>query len=344
MKKLLSLFFCLFLLTACGKNDVQSVSKRFSDDVNNSKSYSILAKMKIISDEEEFNYNLDIKFLKDNYYKVVLTNINNNHEQVILRNSDGVYVITPSLNKSYKFDSSWPNNSSQAYLLGSLLNDVNSDKKAKLSEDKGAYIISTTVNYPNNEELVNEDIYFDNKMNIKKVIVFDKDKNERIIVEFNKVDLKANLVEDDFKLDSYINSSTKENNENKSCEGSNCDKTTSNILEDIIYPLYLPSNTFLTSSETVNNDEGKRVILTFAGEKDFTIVEEPVIKAEEFEINPVFGEPILLNDTLGVIESNSVKWTKGNISYYLTSNNLSSSEMATIASSMNQTKSVSGSK
>lgn len=342
MKKIFCLIVSLLLLTACGKNDAKSISKRFSDDVNNASSYKILAKMKIIGDEEEFNYNLNVMYLKDNYYKVTLTNANNNHEQIILRNNDGVYVITPSLNKSFKFDSSWPNNSSQAYLLGSLLNDINNDKKVQYKEEKGTYIITTKVNYPNNEELKKEDIYFNSKMNIIKVVVYDNDGNEKIIVEFDKVDLRANLKESDFNIEEYINNTN--NNEENKCEGSNCDKTTSNILEDVIYPLYLPNDTFLTSSETINLENSKRVILTFAGKKDFTIIEEPAVKSEEFEISPVFGDPILLNDTLGVIESNSIRWTKGNISYYLTSNNLSSSEMAIIASSMNETKSVLGSK
>lgn len=335
MKKTLCLILSLFLLTACNKNDADSIIKNFNDDVNNSKSYQLLAKMKIISDEEEFNYNLDVKYLKDNYYKVVLVNVSNNHEQIILRNNDGVYVITTSLNKSFKFDSSWPNNSSQAYLLGSLLNDINKDNKVKLSKEKNMTVIKAKVNYPNNEELVTEKIYFDKNNNIKKTIVYDKDNKERIIVEFNRLDLKADLSPDEFKLDEYINKK-----DNTECEGSNCDKTTSNVLEDIIYPLYLPSNTFLTSSETISIDNGKRIILSFAGEKDFTIVEEPALRSEEFEVSPVFGEPVFLNDTLGVIESNSIKWSSGNISYYLTSNNLTPSEMVTVAKSMNETKSV----
>ena len=342
MKKLFFILISILLLAGCSKNDASSITKRFSDDVNNSNSYKLLAKMTIISDEEKFNYNLEVLHLNDNYYKVILNNVTNNHEQVILKNNDGVYVITPSLNKSYKFDSSWPNNSSQAYLLDSLLNDINHDKKIKYKEGKNLYILSCKVNYPNNEDLVKENIYFDNKMHIKKVVVYDKDNNEKIIVEFNQVDLKANLTEKDFIIDSYINNN--EISEKNKCEGSNCDKTTSNILEDIVYPLYLPGNTFLTSSETINNDSGNRVILTFAGEKDFTIVEEPSIKSEEFEINPVFGDPILLNDTLGVMESNAIRWNSGNISYYLTSNNLSSTEMVSIAISMNETKSVLGSK
>ena len=40
---------------------------------------------------------------------------------IILRNSEGIYVLTPSLNKSFKFQSEWPYNSSQTYLLQTLL-------------------------------------------------------------------------------------------------------------------------------------------------------------------------------------------------------------------------------
>lgn len=40
---------------------------------------------------------------KDNLFKVSLTNQVNNHEQIILRNNDGVYVLTPSIGKVLNF-------------------------------------------------------------------------------------------------------------------------------------------------------------------------------------------------------------------------------------------------
>ena len=58
-------------------------------------------------------------------FKVSLINNSTNHEQVILRNDDGVFVLTPSLNKSFKFQSDWPYNNSQIYLLGSIIDDLN---------------------------------------------------------------------------------------------------------------------------------------------------------------------------------------------------------------------------
>jgi len=45
----------------------------------------------------------DLAKKKKDMYKVSLTNKANNHEQIILKNNDGVYVLTPSLNKSFKF-------------------------------------------------------------------------------------------------------------------------------------------------------------------------------------------------------------------------------------------------
>lgn len=57
----------------------------------------------------------------------------NNHEQIILRNKDGVYVVTPSLNKSFKFQSEWPYNNSQVYLLQSIVDDIKDDEGKKIS-------------------------------------------------------------------------------------------------------------------------------------------------------------------------------------------------------------------
>ena len=118
MKKLLFLLtITLFTITGCGKYKLEDAVNDFTKSVESSKSYKLNGTMEINSGEETFIYNIDSYFLKDDFYKVVLVNQTNNHEQIILKNKEGLYVITPSLNKSFKFDSVWPENSSQAYLL-----------------------------------------------------------------------------------------------------------------------------------------------------------------------------------------------------------------------------------
>lgn len=330
MKKILLFIFITLFLCGCNKIDIDSISKKFNDKVNNAKSYNLIGTMNILGDEENYTYLFDVSYKEDNLYKVILNNQNNDYEQILMRNKDGVYVVTPELNKSFKFESTWPLNSSQSYILISLLNDINNDNNKTLKEKNGMYIIKTKVNYPNNDELKYQYIYFDKNINLKKVVVYDNENNERIITEYSKVNLKAQYSDKDFNLDDYIT--------NESCT-SNCEEVTGSF-EDIIYPLYLPGNTYLTSSEEIDTDSGKRVILTFSGDKDFTIIEESNTKSKNFLVEPVYGDPVFLNNTLGIIKNNSIDWNDSKVSYYLTSNNLTNSEMTAIANSMSNAKSV----
>lgn len=250
-----------------------------------------------------------------------------------------VIVVTPSLNKSFKFDSVWPENSSQAYLLKNILTDIENDNEATISEKDDHYIIKSQVNYPNNDDLLYEKIYFDKKMNIEKVEVYDKDDIIKIKVNFKNINLKARLHEDDFKLEDLIDEDI-DDNKNKECVGNNCENKAVSTLDEIIYPLYIPSNTHLTSSEQIDIENGNRIILTFGGDKNFVIVEEVSKASNEFEIIPVFGEPLMLNESIGALSSNSVSWHANNISYYLVGNDLTPTEMVNIASSLGNSKTV----
>lgn len=355
MKKYLGLFLIMVLcITGCGQYNLENAVQDFTKKVETSKSYKLNGIMEISNGEEVFTYNLDTYFLKDDYYKVVLVNQTNNHEQIILKNKDGLYVVTPSLNKSFKFDSVWPNNSSQAYLLQNILNDIKNDNEKTFEKVDEGYIIKTKVNYPNNEELEYQKIYFDKDMNIQKVEVYNLEDIVKIKVTFKSVELRAKLKEEDFALDDLINAENEAQNDSTeadncmsddcsdkdTCKDDECSQKSSSLLDNIIYPLYIPTNTHLSNSEKVSTENGDRVILTFAGDKNFVIVEEAISSANEFEVIPVFGDPLMLNETIGALGANSVSWSDSKISYYLVSNNLSQSEMVNVAKSLTGIKSV----
>lgn len=372
MKKYLILIMIMLLtLTGCGSYKLEDAVNDFTKKVENSKSYKLNGTMEINSGDEIFTYNIDAYYLKDDYYKVILVNQTNNHEQVILKNKEGLYVVTPSLNKSFKFDSVWPENSSQAYLLKNLVNDLKNDNEKEFEKLEKGYILKSKVNYPNNEELNYQKMYFDKDMNLEKVEVYTADNIIKIKVTFKSINLKAKLKEDDFILDDLVknnednnkdenkdinnndNKAKDENNvtnnkdcmnetckeDNKTCENSTCDEKTG-ALDGIIYPLYLPTNTHLKSSETVETANGDRVILTFAGDKNFVIVEEEATSASDFEIIPVFGDPLMLDKTIAALSSNSISWNSENISYYLVSSDLSTNELVNVAKSLGNSKTV----
>ncbi len=324
MKKVLILFILVFLISGCGKKTNESVVKDFESKVNSSKSYKLDGSLEMFNDEDTFTYKIDVSYLKSDNYKVSLINQINNHEQVILKNSEGIYVVTPNLNKSFKFQSDWPNNGSQSYLLSSLVSDIKNMEKLDIKVKDDEYIVRTDVNYPNNQELVYQLIYLDKNSNLKKVEVFNGSDIVKIKLVVNKLDYKAGLDDDEFKLDNLIK---------EDC----CSETSSASLEDIIYPLYVPTDTFLSSKELIDTDDGTRAILTFGGAKEFVLVEEMSKPMDEFEIIPVYGEPLMLNDTIAALSGNSLYWTSNNIDYYLASGNLSSNELLTIAESIGST-------
>ena len=385
LKKIIGLTLAILLLvTGCGEKSGEDVVRSVSDKVSESSSYNLKGNMEIYTNEETFTYSIEVDFLKDNFYKVKMVNQTNNHEQIILRNSDAVYVITPSLNKSFKFQSEWPENSSQAYILASILSDINNDSSKTIEEVDGSYVVKSVVNYPNNPDLAYQKTTMDKDGNLKKNEIYNDKDELKMKVTFTSIDYKASLKEEDFILEQYITEDTEENTdtkeqtntdteentpnnqennnttedksendcegeackeeetENGACEGDACTEETGSI-ENILYPLYVPSNTYLSSSDKVNTDVGDRIILTFAGDKNFVLVEEAATVAEEFEIIPVYGDPLIVNDTIGALGANSLSWTKDNISYYLTGTDLSTEELLTIGESIgynNQTVSL----
>lgn len=323
MKKIVGLIILTiscFVFTGCfgGKNDIIA---DFKKKVEKTKSYYITGELEIMNNEDSHKYNIEVSYKRSDKFRVSLKNKTNNHEQIILKNNEGVFVLTPSLNKSFKFQSEWPYNNSQSYLLQTLVTDIDSDKDTKIVEKKKQYIVTTKVNYPNNSSLIKQKIYFDKKGNIKKVEVINNEGIVKIKMTYNKVDMKASFDKNYFDL-----------NENMSVSADT--KETINQIEDIIYPMYMPENTYLESQETIKTTDGERVILTFAGDSPFMIVEETVNSETENVVVPVYGDPVMMVDSIGSMTDNSANWISNGVEYYAVSEVLNSEELLEVVNSI----------
>ena len=96
LKKLSLILLILgcFLITGCGKNSSSDVLKDLDKKINDSKGYVMSGSLEVLNNDDIYNYEVETAYKKDNYYKITLTNTSNNHEQIILKNDDGVYVQT----------------------------------------------------------------------------------------------------------------------------------------------------------------------------------------------------------------------------------------------------------
>ena len=325
MKKILiGLIITLLLVTGCGNNYESSIVSDLDKKINKAEAYKLDGKLEIVNNDDVYNYDIEVSYKKDNYYKVLLTNKANDHTQIILKNDDGVYVLTPALNKSFKFQSDWPYSNSQIYLLKSLINDIKNTKDRKFKETDKGYIFTTDVNYPNNSKLVKQTIEFDNKHNFKRVKVYDSNNVIYMTMTFNNIDYSPTFKKNYFDLNTIMGA--------YSIDKENVEKTVA--LDDTIYPLVLPTGTKLVSEEKVQKDVGERIIMTFDGDKPFLLVEESAVCEDEFTIIPTYGEPYQLMDTLGVMTNNSLTWTSNGIEYYIVSDVLNQDELIEVAQSI----------
>lgn len=324
MKKLLVLFFfSIFLFAGCGKYGEKDVIKDFSKKVDDAKAYYIDGTLEIVNNDNVYNYDVEVAYKEKNYYRVSLTNTSNNHTQVILKNDDGVYVVTPALNKSFKFQSDWPYSNSQIYLLESLVQDIKDDDDRIFKETKDGYSFMTAVNYPNNRNLVKQKINLSKKLKLKKVQVYNSDSVICMTMEYKKIDYSPTFKKNYFSLNTVMKTYSVEDTVEQT-----------GVLEESIYPLMIPSGTRLTNEEKIDKGNGERIIMTFDGEKPFLLVEETANIENEFTVVPTYGEPYQLMDTLGVMTNNSLNWTTNGIEYYLVSDVLNQEELVEVAQSI----------
>lgn len=95
MKKIgLLLLLSVFLITGCAKDSEENILKKMSKDITNSKGYILTGKLEVVNNDDTYNYEVTSAYKKGDYYRISLKNTANDHEQIILKNDDGVYVMT----------------------------------------------------------------------------------------------------------------------------------------------------------------------------------------------------------------------------------------------------------
>lgn len=317
----------VFSLVGCGEKSQEDVVNALEEKMEELQGYKTNATMTLQTGNEPQEYNIEVWQKKPSYYRVSLSSDKKEQSQIILRNDEGVFVLTPALNKSFKFQSEWPDNSSQAYLYESLVNDITTDEEATFTSTENHYVFQTKTNYQNNKTLPKQEIVLSKKdLSPVSVRVMDVDDNPLVQVEFSEFKFDPDFDEGAFDV-------------KRNMTGAQMDTPTMAQLDNrelmVLYPVNLPEGVSLIEEKEVTTEDGKRMVLTYAGnEKSFTLYEEVATTMPASSPVYVDGEPADLGFTVGVLSETSLTWTYEGVEYYLASDNLTSEEMVEIARSV----------
>ncbi|MFC2947783.1 LolA family protein [Virgibacillus sediminis] len=317
----------VFVLAACGEKSQEDVVSKLQDNLEDMTGYKAKAEMVMSTGQEDQVFQIDIWHEKEDFYRVSLTSDQEEKgNQIILKNEDGVFVLTPALNKSFKFQSEWPENSSQPYLYQSLVNDVLSDEEATFEATESKYIFTTKTNYQSNSNLPYQEIHFDkNSYTPTLVKVLDKDQNALVQVSFSEFEMDPDFGEEDFSMDKNMTTSANETPVSGQVGAEEL---------EVVYPTFV-AGAELEEEKEVDLENGKRVIMTYKGEKNFTLVQEtaeilPTLSSPQ----PVNGDIVNLGPSVAAVSENKIEWHHNGVDYTVASEDLTREEFIEIARSV----------
>lgn len=298
----------------------KSFDSQFEKTMEDMDSYILSGDMEITKGEDMKTYTLEVGYQKEDkeLFKVSLVDKELNQEQVILRNDDGVFVVTPSLNQVFKFEGDWPMNSPKPYLLQSIAEIVKSEK-ADINKKDDGYLVSSKVNYPNNKNFDHEEIMFDKDAKLKWIQIFDQDNSVQLKIVFSKSDYDTKIKDGYFDTPKTLES-----------------KASANGVTEADLPLY-PVQVFesdLNHISKLENGSQVKHVLEYTGTKNFTVVETMRQSVEETQTVLMPGEMVDSLDVIGFYDGNHMSVIHDGVEYTVYSEELGPEEMMQVINSM----------
>ncbi|MDD6467877.1 MAG: hypothetical protein PUF50_06810 [Erysipelotrichaceae bacterium] len=282
--------------------------------------YEIEGQMELTSGEDIKNYMVTVGYQMSDgleFFKVVMYDKTINQQQEILRNTDGVFVITPNLNQVFKFEGDWPLNSPKPYLLQNIREVLETEHTMEKKSE--GYIIKSAASYSSVPTLVKQEIILDKKMKPLALIGYTNEDQIVLKLTFQKVDLKPEFSDDYFATP-------------KEAMGKPV------VSDSLEYSLpWYPMQTFdaiLSHENVMIVNEQQQHILEFTGEKSFTIVQKEAKRKDELQVEEVNGTLINELNIIGYYRENCLTVMSEQMEVNVYSTDLGMDEMIQIVQSL----------
>ena len=322
MKKLL---YCLCLviplsLFGCSneKIDETNAFSKYSEKMNALSSYKLEAVMEVKKGENTTSFDVSVCYKNPNNYLAKLVSKENNNVQIILKNGNGVFVLSPALNKSFKFKSEWPLNTFHAYLPESSMKEISNDKDFITTFDDNEIVFESKVSNKTNPKMVSQKLSINRDKLIPICVVVY---NSSLGVEC-KVTFKSFL--ENISLDSDLF------DEEKALKTALLEMGEAPITKEIPKP----SSTIL--DETLKSEVATEVSLLqlYSGKINYTVYIRVLESSPVSYVGRTYDDVVMLNDTVGLTTTNSLSWSKGSLMFSIYSDELSLEEMIIVANSI----------
>ncbi|MDI3257745.1 MAG: hypothetical protein QJR01_08510 [Kyrpidia sp.] len=309
---------CLWMavaLTGCGRTE-GSVLNDLKQFQANLKHYKSTALMNVKTQGMEQVYRIETRYQEPHFYRIQLADAGGQVQQVVIRNDQGVYIVSPPLKKIFRFHGDWADNQGHLYLFGSVIDRILQSTDRTFTRQEGTVAFDLTMK-PDNPLIGKQRVVLDDRtLYPKRIAFYDREDKELVTVQFERFDPHAQFQAADFDPQQAL------------ALGPNDQPTWSSGSFGVIEPAWLPRGW----SRVEAKDVGGTVILRYRGGSDGLTLTEGRPRASETvlpvqaDLWDLFGVPAVV--TRGDVHT--MYWTRDGVQFAITGT-LPPEDMARIA-------------
>lgn len=304
------------ILVGCGEKSQEDVIEKLAKTIGE-RNYDVKASMEICDNGQTRKYNIEAWHTKPAFYKVQINELDSGESQIIIKNDEGVFLQSPTAKKTYKFQTDWPEKNSQSYLISTIVEDIRADEKAVMKTTETHYIFEAATRNSSRTGLTSQQVMVDKKTFYPtQVTLLDNELNEKIKITFSSVDLNTKHKPEEYALQEYKQ-----------------DESLADSPFKVKYPT-VTGNSNLIDEMIVAEKGNERAILSYKGEKSFTLIQYPIPDDDKIVTVSVKGDPEWIGSTYAAIDENTLTWEENGVAFLLTSDELDPVEMVKIATSL----------
>ena len=310
------------LVSGCGASSKKSVMADLSTETQNleAQNYTSTAVMTVQMDNSSQSYYIETSYEGPNTYKIALGDGNKNINQIIVSNPNGMFIVSPSLQKVFRFNGNWAQNQGHIYLYDQILKQIIDNKNVKYSQsgESMSFVMPVT---SSNDVVKTEQVELNAKtLDPQKVILYDSQKKAVVTIDFTSFKTGVKFQSAEFDPHKLAEA------------GSSSSKTAAASTSDIGY--IEPNVTYGGKLTVLQPQDTSATMLRYSGSQGFTL--------EEFRPNPgvdglanaqlvdMYGVPAMY---VGGSKASQMVWLNNGVEFALTSNDLTLDQMEAVAMS-----------
>ena len=309
-------------------NKTNNVEKSSLETLEKLDGYYMEATMEFFKGEETRTYNVKVSYSKDetDLFKVSMFDKGIEQEQIIIKNKDGVFVLTPALNQVYKFKGDWPLNGHKPYLYQSMVETIQG--QCDISKLDDGYLIVSTPEFKNMPSWARQEMKMTKEYKPVWVHIYDNNNDVAVKISFNKVEFNPSFSSDYFLVE-----------ENMTQARENMTQTSSSTIYELpLYPVNSDVDASLKEVSNITINGSTQVMLTYSGQDNFTIIENLIDSFDTLTVIEVDGTIADIYGIYGYYVSNEninkLYFTYNGVSYQIWSDSVSVSTLIEVASGM----------